>query len=418
MTVSHRKDGLWQVQIPTKLSQSGKREWKYFPNKLQAEAWVRDFKNEQREHGKQSVTAEHRHWIGYLQEQQIATFEQLTTAIDHWKRTGQHLKPMSAADAVKTFIQTEEPNYPNRRTWGDITERLAKFAGYFGTKSLHEVTVTDIEDFLGTVSAGWNRWSTHKRVKAFYKFAHRHSWIATNLMDQVPQPRTEDPERLIYTPEQFQDMLFMCQNQYPELVPYVVLGGFCFLRTSELVRKYANEQVLQWSDINLDQGAHGEIHVRPGVAKANKRRSDDRYIELSETARAWLEPVRKETGDCVALTYTEFGKHWREMMDKAGVEPIDNGLRHSAISYSIAAHPEHGIQLTARWAGNSETTIRKHYLRWLTEKQGKAWFAVKDINTAAFEDPTQFGFERSDLGPPVTRHPDGSVVWPPNANVK
>lgn len=53
-----------------------------------------------------------------------------------------------------------------------------------------------------------------------------------------------------------------------------------------------------------------------------------------------------------------------------------SGLRHSCISYALAANPEHGVALVSQWAGNSEATIRKHYRRLLKPDQGKAWFAI------------------------------------------
>jgi hypothetical protein len=43
-----------------------------------------------------------------------------------------------------------------------------------------------------------------------------------------------------------------------------------------------------------------------------------------------------------------FGELWRKMTDEAKVPRIDNSLRHSVISYSLAANPEHGLALTAQ----------------------------------------------------------------------
>ncbi len=65
------------------------------------------------------------------------------------------------------------------------------------------------------------------------------------------------------------------------------------------------------------------------------------------------------------------------MLEKAKVPGIDNGLGHSAISYALAANPEHGVALVSQWAGNSEKTVRKHYRRLVKPEQGKAWFAVE-----------------------------------------
>jgi hypothetical protein len=98
---------------------------------------------------------------------------------------------------------------------------------------------------------------------------------------------------------------------------------------------------------------------------------------LNDAAKSWLGPIRQESGDCVPHGAKKFGELWREMTDATKVVRIDNGLRHSAISYSLAANPEHGVALTASWAGNSEATIRKHYRRLLKPEVGKAWFTVE-----------------------------------------
>jgi integrase len=387
-----RTDGRYEVRIPRKLSRSGKLESHYFHSKNQASKFIAEFRAEHRERGKSAVTGEQREWLTYVM-RELGDLSRLPTVIQHWKRTGEHLKPCSVQDAVKTFVGAKESDYPNKRTWHDIEERLTKFGEHFGDRPLHEISVADIENFLGNCKAGWNRWSYHKRIRPLFKFAKSRRWVTTNPMEEVTKPKTADPERRIYTPDQFQQMLWMCQNQYIELTPYIVLAGFCFMRTSELVRQYAIEQVLQWSDILWDDGL---IHVRPGVAKGTKRQTDERYAPLNDTARAWLEPIRQESGDCVPMSQRKFGELWREMTDKAGVARIDNGLRHSAISYRLAANPEQGVQQTSRWAGNSENTIRKHYLRLIKPAQGRAWFQVKDISKASLAD---LGLTEADFAP-------------------
>jgi len=60
----------------------------------------------------------------------------------------------------------------------------------------------------------------------------------------------------------------------------------------------------------------------------------------------------------------------------ADVEKLDNGLRKSCISHYIAAHAETGVVLTSKYAGNSEAVARTHYLAWLSEDRGRAWFAI------------------------------------------
>jgi integrase len=197
--------------------------------------------------------------------------------------------------------------------------------------------------------------------------------VAIDPMADIPTPKTPTPERQIYTPQQFEDMLHNSEIGYESLVPYLVLSGYCFMRSAELIRMYGREQVLQWTDVHWSDSL---IHVRPGVAKGTQRESDERFIPLNDAAKSWLEPIKKESGDCVPVAAKKFGELWREMTDAAKVPRIDNGLRHSCISYALAANPEFGVALVSQWSGNSERTCRKHYRRLLKKAEGEAWFSI------------------------------------------
>jgi hypothetical protein len=72
-------------------------------------------------------------------------------------------------------------------------------------------------------------------------------------------------------------------------LPFIVLSGFCFLRTSELVRRFAAEEVLKWKHILWSEDL---IHVPEGVAKSTRRRQgDERFVPLSSAAKDWLKPM-------------------------------------------------------------------------------------------------------------------------------
>jgi integrase len=370
--------GKWAVQFPAKYGQDGKREMRYYKTRDDALEGIKDVTTERIEHGKSGVTARQREWINFA-EKQLGDLSLLPEVIRHWKRTGERLNQIGAPEAVAEFLESAERDYQNRRTLNDIRERLNKFKKAFSSRSLHEITPTDIEKWLEGYSKGWDRWSYHKRLGPFFKLAKRRRWISQNPMEEVPKPETPTPERQIYTVEQFEKLLHNSEypSKYEAIFPYVILCGFCFLRTAELVKMYASEQVLTWDHVLMDKGL---IYVPKGVAKSTRRESgDERYIPLSDAAKHWLSEVRPvmKTGECVPHSAKKFGELWRGLIKKAGVRSIDNGLRHSAISYSLAANPEHGVALTAQWAGNSEKTIRKHYRRLIEPEQGKAWFNLE-----------------------------------------
>ena len=369
-----RADGRFVVFVPRKISRSGRRESQYFSSKNQALKFIADFKAEHREHGRTGITAEQREAIMFVQ-RELGGLELLPEIVRHWRLTGASITPMTAEQAVAHFVQWAEQEHPNPRTASDIRSRLHQFAAHFSGKRLHELTTAHLELFLGTIQAGWNRWSMHKRLRAFFRFAVRRGWLARDPVEPIPATKVPHPERGIYTPAQFKHLLWVAEEGCPELLPYLVLAGYCFLRNGELVKTYANEEVLQWSDVLWNESL---IHVRPGVAKGTRRGSgDERYCPINAAAKRWLEPIRKESGPCVAMSHKKFSGLWHQLTDALHIERIDNGLRHSAISYSLAAYPETGVALTASWAGNSEATIRKHYRRLVKPEQGREWFSIE-----------------------------------------
>src|SRR5271165_3597804 len=103
MKPTERADGRWTVFIPRKLSATGKREAKYFPSKTQALKFVAEFRTEHREHGKSGVTAKHREWINFA-ENELGDLALLPEVIRHWKRTGEKLESITTSSAVQTFL--------------------------------------------------------------------------------------------------------------------------------------------------------------------------------------------------------------------------------------------------------------------------------------------------------------------------
>jgi hypothetical protein len=154
---------------------------------------------------------------------------------------------------------------------------------------------------------------------------------------------------------------------------FIALSGLAFFRTRELVRRLDNEPVLEWSDILSDRN---EIHVREEVGKHTRRSSNERFVPIHPYLKKLFVMGRRinYTGRIVDVSIRRFRVRLHKVFERAKVEFIENGLRKSAISYWLAAHPEHGVGEVARWAGNSEASCRQHYLRILTQADGQAWF--------------------------------------------
>ena len=77
------------------------------------------------------------------------------------------------------------------------------------------------------------------------------------------------------------------------------MAGFAGLRRSELVREYAEDQVLRWEDINWQKHL---ITVRHEVAKQTSRKMGNRrFIPMEAALLHWLRPYRKKEGLLVPM---------------------------------------------------------------------------------------------------------------------
>jgi integrase len=374
----HAGSQKWRVIVPAKWSSSGRRGDRYFDNRTEAERFISDTLTEREVHGALAVTAEERRWLGYWKER-VGPISLMPEVVAFWKHQGEHMVPISVQGAVQAFLDAVRGDYANRRTWSDVTERLTRFSSWAGDRPLHEITVTEVEQFLGKFQ-GWHRFGYYKRLKILHAWAKRRRHIATDFMAELPAPRTPLASPRIYAVPEFAALMTRAETSYRELRTYLILVGWCYCRTSELVKVYRQEQVLDWSEVRFEDGL---IWIRPGVAKSTRRRNDERYVPITPKAAEWLKPLRQDRGSCVPMGSAKFGRLWRELHAKAGVEAIPNGLRHSCISYGIAAQPESGIALVSQWAGNSEATVRRHYRRLLRQEEGEAWFQISHAGPKA-----------------------------------
>jgi integrase len=161
----------------------------------------------------------------------------------------------------------------------------------------------------------------------------------------------------------------------PELIPFLAMAGFAGLRRSELVREYAEDQVLRWEDINWQKQL---ITVRHEVAKQTSRKMGNRrFIPMEAALLHWLSPYRKEEGLLIPMVDSAVRRRMKKLRLASKVNPPTNALRHSYASYWLARSSKEGLGELSKRMGNSEAVCKRHYLETLTREEGKSWFVLR-----------------------------------------
>jgi hypothetical protein len=335
---------------------------------------AREGEKERKSHGESLVTADDRTWISFLKKQLDGDLSPLPEIIEHWRRTGTGAVQATTVEASVKALQAHQLPQVQDRTQSDIKHRLKKFAAAFVGREMHSIHAGEIEKWLHTYPNAWTRRSYWKRIAPFFDYATRHRTIAENPLELLEAPRTKRLPSKVYTPEQFVKMLEWSQkHSWHVMRPFLALSGLCFVRTAELVRLYENEKVLCWEHILWKRKL---VHVPADVAKETRRENDERFIPFPAVFDRLVFPSgdAHRVGMIVPIMHHDFSKLWNKMHEDLGFPAIKNGMRKSAISYTLAARPEVGIVQAAKWAGNSETTIKKHYEVRITKEEGEKWF--------------------------------------------
>ncbi len=176
---------------------------------------------------------------------------------------------------------------------------------------------------------------------------------------EIPALKAETVETEIFTVDEMRRLL---DSARPEFVPAFAIGGFAGLRSEEIIR-------LDWSQVKLGEAV---ILVSAGKEKTASRR----IVPLQPILRSWLEPAAKASCPVVPPSpgVQVLQNAMRLTAERAGIQWVRNGLRHSFCSYRVAVTGDPA--LVASEAGDSANMIHKHYRALVTRAEGVAWFAL------------------------------------------
>lgn len=290
-----------------------------------------------------------------------------------------HFKAKPVSECAASFVASQRTNGVTDIQIKTLEKHFRRFEKEFKSRNIHDIATQEISDWLGSRAdeKTGELWSvkTRKGVRGSLVSL---SLYARDILKAIPDtgktefqkvrpPKDEQREAVeIYTPAEFSTLLLTALEHDIDMIPALVLGGFCGLRPFEIHAEGLDRPPLCWEALNWNDRL---LHVQGQKVRSKATRD----IPLNAVAQAWLKPFADLTGP-IWKHQSAHSKKMIALRTKANVKSVYDGCRHSYASYRIRLLKGNLAALAAEM-GNSPAEIVDSYKRNVTDTEAKVWFA-------------------------------------------
>lgn len=286
----------------------------------------------------------------------------IEAAREYAKRHPTKLPTISIADLVTEFLEEKKRQGRSERHLETLKSHCKRFGDAI-CMNIGSVTAPDVDLFLDSLKVGTRtRDNIVNSINTLFEYAKRKRYLPSDydeLRRVARLDNDQDGPIEIYTPEEMKALLAAADES---LLPFIAIGGFAGLRSSEIQR-------LDWQDLKFDSNC---IIVQKG--KVKQRGKSRRIVPMLPNLKKWLKPFTQKAGlvwphskpylyEALAAVVTEAKVLWKS-----------NALRHSFVSYRVAQIKN--IPQVAYESGNSPHIIDSNYRELVTESDAKKWFLI------------------------------------------
>jgi integrase len=355
---------------------NGKGQRYFFKSKVEAETKAAELRVSRRNEGIAGISIPEKLRVEALdcQARLLTVGASLSDAVEFFLK---NVKPVSG---TKTCKEVADELLQRKRKSGK-RESYVKALGWafgvfnrkYGDRKINELGHSEIEEWLDSLEHKLaTRRAYIRDMGILFNFAKSRGYAALNPVARIEKVTLDESEPEIFLVSEAEALLRVaCELQGPRLVPFLAIGLFAGLRTSEI-------RTLDWSEVDLAQGL---IEVKGKKAKTRQRR----HVNISDNLAAWLHPFVKPTGPVVFGRFREALEdvvaNVRAQLRKSRGEALlkkwpKNGLRHSFASYHLAEHQNQN--LTALQMGHADTTMLfAHYRNLVKPKDAERYWKIK-----------------------------------------
>src|SRR6202045_2129263 len=348
------------------------RNRQHFKNKPDAETFLGQKLIEQENFGTaglafdESQRAEYLEFLDLLRPFNVKLRDAVAFYLPHLQATN---RTCSAVELVSELLKVKKADGASDRYLSDLRSRLNQFAASFDGKPVAEITATEIDHWLrslsdsqtGTPLAPTTRNNFRRVLIVAFNFASERGYCIGNPATKTARAKVIETAAGILTVEETARLL---ENAPADLIPYVAIGAFAGLRRAEIER-------LDWKEVDLQSRL---IEVTASKAKSARRR----FVKIKPNLLLWLKPYAQWRG---AVTPSDY----RELLDKAREDARietwpNNALRHSFASYHLARFSD-AAALALELGHTNSNLVFQHYRQLVRPKEAKRYWSLSPIRS-------------------------------------
>ena len=266
---------------------------------------------------------------------------------------------ISVSDAVIAFLDAKDRAGMSDRYVTECRLVLKKFQDAFRC-NIAGITTSDLAAYIDRLKLGPRSKNNHRQtIVALFSFARRRGYLDRDKKTEAEhlEPGKEPSLQIqFYKPQEAARVIANSQGLGRLAVG---LGAFAGLRSSEMMR-------LAWKHIGPKY-----ITINADSAKT----ADRRLVPILPPLAKILASIKNKEGKVFDYKKpSDFSRFLLGTIEAAGIDSIDNGLRHSFCTYRLAA-----VQSAAQVAlemGNSSKVIFKNYRELATPEEADIWFST------------------------------------------
>lgn len=359
----------WRVNLPANVSNSGKRERRFFDTKQEAETFCRQQRTRLDNFGRNSLTL-----TPGQQEQAAMAFERLapfgvplnTAIAEYVARLEAKKKSVTFSVLFDLFVASKRNRSKAYKT--ALRYTLPRFPG------LHERFVSEIEpahvedEMKGMTPTVRNAFM--RNLRAVFNFGIKRGLLEKNPILKLDFEDVKQSEVEILSINQSR-ALMTAASAVNELLPYHAIALFAGIRPMELER-------LDWAHVDLTER---HIEIPPAVSKTGRRR----IVDIAPNLHAWLAHYVENGGKVAGLITpsANLRTQLRAIRAAAGIgEWVQDVMRHSYASYWLAKHGDIN-RLTLQMGHESTAMLFRHYNRTSKRKDAAKYWQIKPAGLSA-----------------------------------